>query len=98
MLRLAILEQIDDIRPSPALERIRVASEGMAGCELATCRAGYAVISEALVAAVGRSLSGDLDVALAYSRPADAHWLQSGPEMRSPYGDERQRCGEQHLQ
>jgi hypothetical protein len=28
-----------------------------------------------------------LDLAIAYSRQSDAHWLQEGVEPKSPYGD-----------
>jgi hypothetical protein len=55
--------------------------------KIGTSRKAYAKISEVLVGTVQASQSGALDLAVAYSRQSDAHWLQEGVEPKSPYGD-----------
>jgi hypothetical protein len=57
------------------------------GAEVHAARAEYGVISDLLVGKLETSASGALDLAVAYSREADHHWLQEGVEPRSPYGD-----------
>ena len=91
-LRLAMAEQLDHIRPNPELEIIRGAITDLSGCDLLTCREHFATLSNALTRSVQRVSAGDLDIAIAYSRSAQAHWLQSGSEILSPYGDSREAC------
>ena len=57
------------------------------GAELAVARTSYGEISDKLVGTLETSASGELDLAVAYSREWDHHWLQEGVEPRSPYGD-----------
>ena len=57
------------------------------GAEVRAARAEYGAISDLLVGKLETSASGALDLAVAYSREADHHWLQEGVEPRSPYGD-----------
>jgi hypothetical protein len=57
------------------------------GAEVAAARASYGEISDKLVGTLETSASGELDLAVAYSRELDHHWLQEGVEPRSPYGD-----------
>lgn len=54
---------------------------------LAPARQAYAAVSEQLVETLESSQAGALDLAIAYSRRADAHWFQQGVEPKSPYGD-----------
>ena len=85
-------KQLDSIRPTSELAIIREAIATMAGCELLACRAAFATLSEAVIQSVKRTTTGELDIAIAYSRTAKAHWLQSGVEILSPYGDSRESC------
>ena len=59
----------------------------MGGLDLSGTRKGYGDLSDLLVDYVEHSAAGELDLAVAYSRDADRHWLQEGVEPRSPYGD-----------
>ncbi len=69
------------------LQPLQAALAGFQGADLPAFRAAYAETSELIVAAVEPSQAGALDLAIAYSRQADAHWLQEGVEPKSPYGD-----------
>ena len=60
---------------------------GLSGADVTAARAGYGKISDKLVGTLETSASGELDLAVAYSRELDHHWLQEGVEPRSPYGD-----------
>jgi len=57
------------------------------GVELGEARSQYGQMSDLLVGKLETSASGELDLAVAYSREIDHHWLQEGVEPRSPYGD-----------
>jgi hypothetical protein len=65
------------VAPASALE----------GCELDACREAYGALSDALVPAVTGTHSGDLDIAIAWSRKFKHPWIQNGNELKSPYGD-----------
>lgn len=60
---------------------------GMEACELEACRDGFGTISDTIVSRVTGTHSGDLDIAVAYSRKHQHHWIQQGNELASPYGD-----------
>ena len=57
--------------------------------DLARIREIYGDLSEILLIRIeaSSSSSGDLDLAVGYSRSADRHWAQEGVEPKSPYGD-----------
>jgi len=57
------------------------------GASLVEGRSQYGQMSDLLVGKLETSASGELDLAVAYSRENDHHWLQEGVEPRSPYGD-----------
>ena len=57
------------------------------GADLGEARSQYGQMSDLLVGKLETSASGELDLAVAYSREIDHHWLQEGVEPRSPYGD-----------
>ena len=61
--------------------------KAMEGASLAEARSQYGQMSDLLVGKLETSASGELDLAVAYSRVNDHHWLQEGVEPRSPYGD-----------
>ena len=69
------------------LEPLQASLAGFEGADLPASRTAYAELSELIVASVEPSQAGALDLAIAYSRQADAHWLQEGVEPKSPYGD-----------
>lgn len=54
-----------------------------------TVRDGFGPVSDELIVLIqdSSSASGQYDLAVGYSREADHHWIQSGVEPRSPYGD-----------
>jgi len=68
-------------------DALGAAIAGVDDAELVAARKAYAETSELLVQTVQAGQAGALDLAVAYSRQADAHWLQEGVEPKSPYGD-----------
>ena len=76
-----------DVKPE-VLEQLQAAQAGLASEDLAAARTAYGSFSQLLVDTVRPSQSGTLDLAVAYSRNADAHWLQEGVQPLSPYGDD----------
>ena len=73
--------------PGAHLGEIVTILGGLSGADVTAARAGYGKISDKLVGTLETSASGELDLAVAYSRELDHHWLQEGVEPRSPYGD-----------
>ena len=57
--------------------------------DLARVREIYGDLSEIVLTRIeaSSSSSGELDLAVGYSRAADRHWAQEGVEPKSPYGD-----------
>lgn len=70
------------------LEAIDAAIGTLEGCTGDACYAPYGELSGLLIAYIEGSHSGDLDLAVAYSRKHDAEWIQDGVQIRSPYGDD----------
>ncbi len=73
--------------PGAHIGEIVIVLGGLNGADVAAAREGYGTISDKLVGTLETSASGELDLAVAYSRELDHHWLQEGVEPRSPYGD-----------
>ncbi len=69
------------------LGELKATVAGIDPAQLPEARKAYGQASELLVETVEASQAGALDLAIAYSRQADAHWLQEGVEPKSPYGD-----------
>ena len=76
-----------DVKPE-VLEQLQAAHAGLTTEDLAAARTAYGSFSEVLIDAVRPSQSGTMDLAVAYSRDADAHWFQEGVQPSSPYGDD----------
>jgi len=85
--RAALQEQLGQLGEDHALaEMVAVVTE-MEACELDACRESFITLSSKLVETIGDTHSGDLDIAVAWSRKHSAPWIQEGNELHSPYGD-----------
>jgi hypothetical protein len=73
--------------PAAHIGEIAALLGGLSRTDVAAARAAYGKISDKLVGTLETSASGELDLAVAYSRELGHHWLQEGVEPRSPYGD-----------
>ena len=86
-LRDEMVKQLGAVAPSPQIQVAIEVAAGMDGCALEACRASYGAISDQLMMLVDGSRVGELDVAIAWAREAEHHWIQDGPVLQSPYGD-----------
>lgn len=77
-----------ELASTPELVEIDGAIGALDGCSDDACYAPYGALSGLLIAYIEGSHSGDLDLAVAYSRKHDAEWIQDGVQIRSPYGDD----------
>ncbi len=82
---IAAIGRVEDVgeHSAAALTYLKAIS----GARLGEARSQYGQMSDLLVGKLETSASGELDLAVAYSREIDHHWLQEGVEPRSPYGD-----------
>ncbi len=86
-LRDEMVKQLGAVTPSPQTKAAIEAAAGMDGCALEACRVSYGAISDPLMILIDGSRAGELDVAIAWARAAEHHWIQDGPVLQSPYGD-----------
>lgn len=73
--------------PPKVADRLVVTSERLRQSEFAISREYFAEISALVVREVSDTRGGDVDMAAACSLPLGWSWLQTGVELRSPYGD-----------
>ncbi len=73
--------------PAESYARVQETVVAMEDSNVAGTRKDYGELSDLLIDYVEHSAAGELDLAVAYSRDSDRHWLQEGVEPRSPYGD-----------
>ncbi|GEM_PF-5160366 len=77
-----------EVTSTADLLAIDAAVGALAGCADDACFEPYGALSGLLASYLEGSHSGDLDLAVAYSRRHDAEWIQDGVQIRSPYGDD----------
>jgi len=85
--RAAMVEQLTELGADHALAEMVDVVTDMETCELEACRESFSVLSKVLVETIGDTHSGDLDIAIAWSRKHQSPWIQEGNELHSPYGD-----------
>jgi len=85
-----MIEAFENIRKAPEDFAVHIGNLKTGDhSDLARMREIYGDLSEIVLTRVeaSSSSSGDLDLAVGYSRAADRHWAQEGVEPKSPYGD-----------
>ncbi len=86
--QLELAQSLDKVKLNEEqLSYLRSSVAEIDSADMASSRKSYGLISEALMGTLEPSQAGTLDLAIAYSRRADAHWFQEGVETKSPYGD-----------